>query len=79
MTHFRYYTSDALENLRSTVADHLDWYHAPVRELPSNSLGGFRESKVEAPVWVYFRCSSEGGYSFAVAARKEFLLSSDLS
>ena len=48
MTHLRYYTSDALENLRSTVADHLDWYHAPVRELPSNSLGGFRESKVEA-------------------------------
>ena len=51
MTHLRYYTSDALENLRSTVADHLDWYHAPVRELPSNSLGGFRESKVEAPAF----------------------------
>ena len=49
MTHLRYYTTDSLENLRRTVADRLDWYYAPVRELPLTSLGGFRESKVEAP------------------------------
>ena len=48
MTHLRYNTTDALESLRRTVADHLDWYYAPVRELLPNSLGGFRELKVEA-------------------------------
>ena len=51
MTNLRYYTTDALENLRRTVADRLDWYYAPVRELPLTSLGGFRESKVEAPAF----------------------------
>ena len=51
MTHLRYYTTDALENLRRTVADRLDWYYAPVREPPLTSLGGFRESKVEAPAF----------------------------
>ena len=51
MTHLRYYTTDALENLRRTVTDRLDWYYAPVGELPLTSLGGFRESKVEAPVF----------------------------
>lgn len=50
MTRLRYYTTDALEMLRRTVADRLDWYYAPVGELPLPSLGGFRESKVEAPV-----------------------------
>ena len=49
MTHLRYYTIDSLENLRRTVADRLDWYYAPVRELPLTSPSGFRESKVEAP------------------------------
>ena len=48
MMKLRYYTTDALENLRHTVADRLDWYYAPVEELPLSSLGGFRESKVEA-------------------------------
>ena len=42
-------TTDALENLQRTVADRLEWYYAPVRELPLSSLAGFRESKVEAP------------------------------
>ena len=51
MTHLRYYTTDALENLRRTVADRLDWYYAPLRELLLTSLGGFRESKVEAPAF----------------------------
>lgn len=49
MTWLRYYTIDALENLRATVADRLDWYYAPERDLPLPSLGGFRESKVEVP------------------------------
>jgi len=46
----RYYTTDALETLRRTVADRLDWYYAPDCDLPLPSLGGFRESKVEAPM-----------------------------
>ena len=49
MTKLRYYTIDTLENLRQTVAGRLDWYYAPVEEVPFSSLGGFRESKVEAP------------------------------
>ena len=51
MTHLRYYTTDALENLRRTIADNLDWYYTPVGELPLASLGGFRESKVEGPAF----------------------------
>ena len=52
MTHLRYYTTDALENLRRTVADRLDWYYAPVRgSRQVRSLGGSRESKVEAPAF----------------------------
>ena len=51
MKRLRYYTTDALENIRHTVADRLDWYYAPVRELPLITLGGFRESKVEAPAF----------------------------
>ena len=50
MTQLRYYTTDALEILRSTVADHLDWYYAPACEMPLPLLGEFRTSKVEAPV-----------------------------
>ena len=49
MTQLRYYTTDALENLRHTVADRLDWYYAPVDELIITSLGGFRESKIKVP------------------------------
>ena len=48
MTRLRYYTTDALETLRRTVLDHLEWYYAPVYEPPLLSLG-FRESQVEAP------------------------------
>ena len=51
MTPLRYYTTDALENVRRTVADRLDWYYAPIRELSPPSLGGFRESKVLAPAF----------------------------
>ena len=49
MTWLRYYTVDALENLRATVADRLDWYYAPEGDLPLPSIGGFRESKVRIP------------------------------
>ena len=49
MTHLRYYTTESLENLRRAVADRLEWYYAPVREVPLTALSGFRESNVEAP------------------------------
>ncbi len=51
MRRLRYYTTDALENLRRTVADRLDWYYAPVQGLLPTSLSGFRESKVEVPAF----------------------------
>lgn len=49
MTRLRYYTSENLENLRSTIADRLDWYYAPEGPLPVVGLGGVRESKLAAP------------------------------
>ena len=46
----RYCTVDALENLRRTVRDRLDWYYAPEKNaLSSAPFGGFREAKIEAP------------------------------
>lgn len=50
MMQLRYYTTEALETLRGTIANRLDWYYEPNCELPLPSLGGFRESKVEAPM-----------------------------
>lgn len=49
MTRLRYYTSEALENLRSTIAERLDWYYAPEGPPPSVGLGGVRESRLAAP------------------------------
>lgn len=45
----RYCTADAVENLRHTVQDRLDWYYSPNEKLSPASIGGFRESKIEAP------------------------------
>lgn len=45
----RYCTIDTLENLRRTVAERLDWYYAPDSSASPTSLGGFRETGVEAP------------------------------
>ena len=51
MTQLRYYTSDALENLRSTVVDRLDWYYAPKGACPTTlSHSGVREAHLTAPV-----------------------------
>ena len=50
MTRLRYYTEDALENLRSTVADRLDWYYATeVSSHPVPPVNGVRESQLAAP------------------------------
>ncbi len=45
----RYCTIDTLENLRRTVPDRLEWYYAPEGSAPPTSLGGFRETAMEAP------------------------------
>ena len=50
MTRLRYYTSDALENLRLTVADRLDWYYAPKGACPAKlPISGVREAQLTAP------------------------------
>ena len=50
MTRLRYYTSKALEELRRTIADHLDWYYAPDGPTPVFiSSTEVRESRLAAP------------------------------
>ena len=49
MTKLRYYSSQTLEQLRSSVAERLDWYYAPERPHSTFSFSGERESKLKAP------------------------------
>ncbi len=50
MTNLRYYTTEVVEDLRTRIAEHLDWYYAPQGRPPSvASVGGLRESTLTAP------------------------------
>lgn len=49
MAQLCYYTSDALEQLRNTIEDHLDWYYTPEGPPPSVPTGSVRESQLTAP------------------------------
>ena len=50
MTKIRYYTSEALEQLRNSVDNNLDWYYAPNGVLPAAvSPNGVREASLPAP------------------------------
>ncbi len=50
MTNLRYYTTEVVEDLRTRIAEHLDWYYAPQGHSPSvASVGGLRESTLTAP------------------------------
>ena len=49
MAKLRYYASETLERLRSSVAERLDWYYAPERPHSTLSFSGERESKLQAP------------------------------
>ena len=50
MTNLRYYTTEVVEDLRTRIAEHLDWYYAPQGRPPSDaSVGGLRESTLMAP------------------------------
>ena len=49
MNKLRYYTLEALEKLRQSIAERLDWYYDPVGEPSLPSVGAFRESHLEAP------------------------------
>ncbi len=50
MTKIRYYTSEALEQLRNSVDNNLDWYYAPNGVLPAAlSPRGVREANLPAP------------------------------
>ena len=45
----RYCTVDTLENFRHTISNRLCWYRNPDGDSVSSSLGGFRETTIEAP------------------------------
>lgn len=50
MAYLRYYTSQMVEDLRRTVDEHIDWYHAPSGPPPLATVeGGVRESRIPAP------------------------------
>lgn len=50
MAQLRYYSSEALEGLRSTIADRLNWYFAPKRNAPLSVVSSsVRESRLPAP------------------------------
>ena len=49
MTHLRYFTTAAVERLRETIIDRLDWYYAPTGTLPEFPMAGIRESALPAP------------------------------
>ena len=49
MTQLRYYASETVEKLRSTVAERLDWYYAPENRRSKLPFDGMRESKLPAP------------------------------
>lgn len=50
MTKLLYYTSEALEHLRATVAERLDWYFAPEGPCPVKlPLNGIRETRLPPP------------------------------
>ena len=50
MTKIRYYTSEALEQLRNKVENNLEWYYAPNGVLPAAlSPRGVREANLPAP------------------------------
>ena len=34
MTQLQYFTAEVLEELRRTIAERLDWYYSPDRDLP---------------------------------------------
>ena len=48
MMRLRYFTSESLEVLRSTISDRLDWYYAPDSK-PFPWFGDSRQSKLSAP------------------------------
>ena len=49
MSCLRYYTGAALESLRESVEEHLDWYYDPKGQPPSTVVGGVRDTQIEAP------------------------------
>ena len=50
MTRLRYYTSEALDLLRRTIADRLDWYYLAENSSPLEMPpGSIREARLEAP------------------------------
>ena len=61
MTNIRYYTSEALEQLRNSVDDHLDWYYTLNGVLPAAlSSRGVREANLPAPSFMGSLAVAEG-------------------
>ena len=50
MAKLRYYTTEVVDDLRTRIAERLDWYYAPQGRPPLvASVGGLRESTLAAP------------------------------
>ena len=51
MDRLRYYTSESVEALRSSIVRHLEWYYSGSGVAPMSSVsGGFRATKIGAPL-----------------------------
>jgi len=49
MAQLRYYTAQAVEELRRGIVDRLDWYYAPQASRPPIPPGSVRESRLPSP------------------------------
>lgn len=49
MSRLQYYTGAALESLRESVEENLDWYYDPEGQPPSTVVGGFRDTQIATP------------------------------
>ena len=49
MTHLRYFTTTAVERLRDSIIDRLDWYYAPTDTLPEFPDGGNSRGDIASP------------------------------
>ena len=79
MTNLRYYTLGALEELRSRVGDHLDWYYDPDDSPPmSVPASAVRESRLPSP-GLSGLLSNDGAYAPEDDAENALLVHDALS
>ena len=59
MKRLRYFTVATVEQLRTTIADRLDWYYSPTTRFVIHSVGGVRESHLPSPALTDHLVTSE--------------------